>query len=81
MVKANHFLLLSGTPAQNKLADLDVPLALLLHDSRRKSFREIEGAYRKLNKPLKPSKKKDMKDCDIVDSVDMTDVRTLSTSL
>ncbi|PPR01721.1 hypothetical protein CVT24_001597 [Panaeolus cyanescens] len=47
-VKADHVLLLSGTPAQNKLNDLQLPFALLQHPTKRKNFREIERTLRKI---------------------------------
>ncbi|KAF9001706.1 P-loop containing nucleoside triphosphate hydrolase protein [Cyathus striatus] len=51
-LKADNVLLLSGTPAQNKVDDLQVPLGLLQHHSQRKDFRELERDARKLKAKL-----------------------------
>lgn len=74
-VKADHVLLVSGTPAQNKLGDLNVAFALLLHSSRRRNFRDVEAANRKINKGLEAKRKKEMKNGDVVDHVAANDVR------
>lgn len=69
----HHALLLSGTPAQNKLADLDVSLALLLHRSKRKCFLNAEAARRKADQGSKT--KKQMNPNEVVDSYTLTNVR------
>ncbi|KAF9050043.1 P-loop containing nucleoside triphosphate hydrolase protein [Panaeolus papilionaceus] len=66
-IKADSVLLLSGTPAQNKLDDLQLPVALLQHPIKRKNFRAIERALRKAKK------EKDLKPQDIVDNHDVND--------
>lgn len=63
-IVADHVLLLSGTPAQNKLYDLSVPLALLTDSSKRKDFRSAEAINRMLNRGL--DKPKSMKPAEVV---------------
>ncbi|KAJ2915655.1 hypothetical protein MD484_g4780, partial [Candolleomyces efflorescens] len=50
---ADNFLLLTGTPAQNTLDDLQINFALMVHRSKRHDFREAEKLNRKLNKDRK----------------------------
>ncbi|KAF6754430.1 P-loop containing nucleoside triphosphate hydrolase protein [Ephemerocybe angulata] len=61
---ADHVLLLSGTPAQNNLYELSVPLALLTDSSKRKDFRGAEAINRMLNRGL--DKPKSMKPAEVV---------------
>ncbi|KAJ2915654.1 hypothetical protein MD484_g4781, partial [Candolleomyces efflorescens] len=51
--RADSFLLLTGTPAQNTLDDLQINFSLMVHRSKRHDFREAEKQNRKLNKDRK----------------------------
>ncbi|KAH6915048.1 P-loop containing nucleoside triphosphate hydrolase protein [Coprinopsis sp. MPI-PUGE-AT-0042] len=52
-LSVTHHLLLSGTPAQNKLDDLQVAVALMQHPSKRLDFKDSEALYRRLTKTSK----------------------------
>jgi hypothetical protein len=73
-----HCLLLSGTPAQNKLDDLQVALALMQHSSKRLDFKESEAIYRRLSKASKLDNaiSKLMKPKDVVHFHNITPVRS-----
>jgi len=52
---ADHWLLLSGTPAQNTLEEMQMYYALFRHKSLRKDFREAEKERRMLNRAMNSS--------------------------
>ncbi|KAJ2928601.1 hypothetical protein H1R20_g8521, partial [Candolleomyces eurysporus] len=52
-VHTDNFLLLTGTPAQNGLDDMQIIFALMVHKSKRNNFREQEKANRMMNRARK----------------------------